>query len=108
MPSVETPDVEPEPRDKTKHVFDEKTNKFLPKKYVEDNQYLQFKWLSVLSSNTDTEIVEGLRKFADSYQIWIKQLDAAGNSIGRENITKCEKDYQRIKNNIDEFLTNPD
>lgn len=58
-----------------------KTNKFLPKKYVEDNQYLQFKWLSVLSSNTDTEIVEGLRKFADSYQIWIKQLDAAGNSI---------------------------
>ena len=108
MPSVETPDVEPEPRDKTKHIFDEKTNKFLPKKYVEDNQYLQFKWLSVLSSNTDTEIVEGLRKFADSYQIWIKQLDAAGNSIGRENITKCEKDYQRIKNNIDEFLTNPD
>ena len=43
MPSVETPDVEPEPRDKTKHIFDEKTNKFLPKKYVEDNQYLQFK-----------------------------------------------------------------
>ena len=108
MPSVETPDVEPEPRDKSKHVFDEKSRIFLPKKYIEDNQYLQFKWLSVLSSYTDTEIVEGLRKFADSYQLWIKQLDADGNSIGQENIRKCEKDYQRIKNNIDEFLTDPD
>ena len=25
MPSVETPDVEPEPRDKTKHIFDEES-----------------------------------------------------------------------------------
>lgn len=105
MPSVETPDVEPEPRDKSKQVFDEKSNIFLPKKYVEDNQYLQFKWLSVLSSNNDSEIVSGLLEFAESYHTWIKQMDADGNSIGKENIERCKKDYLRIKNNINEFLT---
>lgn len=108
MPSVETPDVEPEPRDKTKQVFDEKKNIYLPKKYVENNQYLQFKWLSVLSSNDDTEIVEGLLEFTESYHTWIKQLDAQGNQIGQENIKRCEKDYERIKSNINEFLTDPE
>lgn len=107
MPAVETPDVEPEPRDKSKQVFDEKKKVFLPKKYVEDNQYLQFKWLSVLSPNNDATIVSGLLEFAESYHTWIVQLNAEGNKIGIENIEKCQKDYERIKHNINEFLTDP-
>lgn len=107
MPSVESPDVEPEPRDKSKQVYDEKNNVYLPKKYVEDNQYLQFKWLSVLSENENDRIVSGLLEFAESYHIWIKQLNADSNQIGHENIARCEKDYERLKNNINEFLTDP-
>lgn len=108
MPSVETPDVEPEPRDKSKHTYDEKSDVFLPKKYVEDNQYLQFKWLSVLSSNDDSIIVSGLLEFAESYHTWILQMNANGNPIGEDNIKRCEADYQRMKNNINEFLTAPE
>jgi len=104
MPSVETPDVEPEPRDKSKQVFDEKNNIYLPQKYVANNQYLQFKWLSVFSSNEDSEIVSGLLEFAESYHTWIKQLTANNHPIGQENIQRCEEDYKRIKNNIIEFL----
>ncbi len=107
MPSVETPDVEPEPRDKSQQVFNDKTNVYLPKKYVEDNQYLQFKWLSVLSSNEDSDIVAGLLKFAESYHTWIMQLNAEGNQLGKENIERCNNDYERIKNNINEFLSDP-
>ena len=107
MPSVETPDVEPEPRDKTKQVYDENNKIYLPKKYVEDNQYLQFKWLSVLSTNSDETIVSGLLEFAESYHKWIMQLNAEGNKIGIGNIEKCQKDYERIKNNINEFLIDP-
>lgn len=107
MPSVETPDVEPEPRDKLQQVFDKEKKVYLPKKYVDNNKYLQFKWLSVFSSNDDSELVKGLLEFADSYHIWIQQLNANGNQLGLENIERCKKDYERIKNNINEFLTDP-
>lgn len=107
MPSVETPDVEPEPRDKSQEEYDEEKKIYLPKKYVEDNQYLQFKWLSVLSSYDDSKIVKGLLEFAESYHTWIKQLDANGNQLGQENIERCKKDFERIKNNINEFLRDP-
>lgn len=108
MPSVETPDVEPEPRDKSQQIYDEEKQVYLPKKYVEDNKYLQFKWLSVLSDNDDSKIVTGLLEFAESYHTWIKQLNASDNKIGEGNIDKCKKDYERIKNNINEFLTDTD
>lgn len=105
LPSVETPDVEPEPRDKSKQVFDNNENAYLPKKYIENNLYLQFKWLSVLSSVKDNEILAGLNNFIESYHTWINQLKADSNPIGEENIRRCLKDYRRIKNNINEFLT---
>lgn len=104
MPSVETPDVEPEPRDKSKQIFDEKNHIFQPKKFVENNQYLQIKWLSVLSSIDDSLVVSGLFEFAESYHKWILQMNSKGNPIGQENIERCENDYLRIKNNINEFL----
>ena len=104
MPTVETPDVEPEPRDKSKQIYDETHRVYLPKKYLEENRCLQFKWLSTLSTSNDSEIVDGLLSFAEAYNIWINQLNADGNEIGLENIEKCRYDYERIKNNINEFL----
>ncbi len=105
MPSVETPDVEPVPRDKSLSVFDTEKHEFLPKKYLEDNKSLQFKWLSVLSNKTDNEIVLGLLEFVESYRKWISQLDADGYAVGQENIGQCRKDFLRIRQNIEEFLT---
>jgi hypothetical protein len=107
LPAVETPDVEPEPRDKSKQVFDEKRGVYVPKKIIEDKQYLQFKWLSVLSSANDKEILEELNSFIESYHTWISQLKAESNPIGKENIRRCQEDYNRIKNNINEFLSDP-
>ena len=108
MPTVETPDVEPEPRNKSRAFYDESHQVFLPQKYIEDTKCLQFKWLSVLSDKSDTEILNGLLGFVDSYKTWIDSLDANGNSIGQDNIKKCYLDYERIHNNIEEFLTQPE
>ena len=108
MPSVETPDVEPVPRDKSDMTYDEKQNVFIPKPYLRDNQCLQFKWLSVLSDQSDSEIVKGLLDFAESYNTWIKQLAVEDNPIGKKNIEKCQEDYKRITTNINEFLKDPE
>lgn len=105
MPSIESPDVEPEPRDKSQSVFDNNSGKYLPKKYLSENKCLQFKWLSILSEHSNTEIITGLLDFAESYNKWINQLSSKGNTIGQENIQKCKDDYERIKHNINEFLT---
>ena len=107
MPTVETPDVEPEPRDKSKAFYDELHQVFLPQKFIGDTKCLQFKWLSVLSGKEDSEILSGLFDFVDSYKSWINSLDAKGNSVGQENIRKCYLDYERIRTNIEEFLTQP-
>ena len=72
---------------------------------MEDNKSLQFKWLSVLSNKTDNEIVLGLLEFVESYRKWISQLDADGYAVGQENIGQCRKDFLRIRQNIEEFLT---
>ena len=108
MPTVETPDVEPEPRNKSKALFDSSNNVFLPQKYIDDNRFLQFKWLSVLSDKSDSEVLSGLLTFVDSYKTWINLLDAGDSLIGKENIEKCRKDYERMHNNIMEFLAQPE
>lgn len=107
LPSVETPDVEPEPRDKSQSIYDEENGVYFPKKYVDDNQYLQFKWLSTLSDASNEEVFEGLMTFIESYKLWIDNLDAHDSLIGKSNIEECEDDYKRIKSNISEFLTDP-
>ena len=103
LPKVETPDVEPVPRDK--HV--EITNSdglICAKPYLDNPRCLQFKWLSVFSEASNKEIVDGLLDFIDSYGTWINSLQADGNDIGVSNIEKCKKDYQRIRCNIQDFL----
>lgn len=106
LPKVETPDVEPIPRNKQEYIV--QYDKVYAKPYLDNPACLQFKWLSTFSSASDKEIVEGLLNFISSYGKWIENLCTEGNPIAESNIIKCKQDYERIKNNITDFLSDPD
>ena len=107
LPAVETPDVEPIPQNKKEAILEKDGNKYA-KPYLESSQCLQFKWLSVFSDATNEEIVASLFDFVETYKQWIDNLDAKDNSIAQKNKDLCEHDYLRIKNNIKDFLVDPD
>ena len=104
IPSYETPDVEPIPRDKFSYV--EENGIKTPRPILQDTRALEFKWLSVFSDATDEEIITQLKVFADNYKDWIDKqkhvldLDSGNNQIGYENLDKCLADYKRIEENI--------
>ncbi|MGE4283831.1 MAG: helicase-related protein [Clostridia bacterium] len=111
MPSIESPDVEPVPRDKSCENV-EQDGVILPKPYLdlESSQCLQFKWLSFLSPTSDTEILNNLLGFLDSYKSWIQTQRDYINSLddkemALQNVKNCEVDYERMKANVIEFLT---
>ena len=106
IPSFETPDVEPIPRDKYDPVFVEEKGSLVPKPYLKDTKALEFKWLSIFSDASDGEIVEKLFVFVEAYGSWISKLkqEAGDSRFAQQNITLCEKDYQRIKSNIQLLL----
>ena len=107
MPEVETPDVEAIPRNKAKTIRQDK--EILPAPYLIDDECLRFKWLSIFSKDTDNvtneTIVKGLLDFLESYHNWILAQDPQGNSFGNENLQNCLDDYNRMVNNVKEFLT---
>lgn len=103
LPKVETPDVEPVPRNKNAE-YQETDGNIYAKPYLNNPSCLQFKWLSVFSDATDAEIVEGLLDFIDSYGVWIDALNVEGSSIAVANRDKCKRDYLRIRKNIKDFL----
>ena len=107
IPSVESPDVEPVPRNKHELIVGD-DGYFYAKPYLNSPKCLQFKWLSVFSDATDTEIINGLLDFIESYHIWIDSLDTENNSIAEKNKENCYQDYLRIKNNIHDFLNDSD
>ena len=104
IPSYETPDVEPIPRDKFS--FIEENGIKTPRPILQDTRALEFKWLSVFSDASDEEIISQLKEFADKYKAWIDKqkhildLDSGNNQIGYENLNKCLTDYKRIEENI--------
>ena len=104
IPSFETPDVEPIPRDKFSFV--EENGIRIPRPLLEDPRALEFKWLSLFSEATDAEIIFHLKDFVAKYQIWIdKQRDVLRNDqddnhIGFENLDKCQSDCDRMAYNI--------
>lgn len=109
LPSVETSDVEPDPRDKFQN-GESKEGVILPRPYLTDNSALQFKWLSTFSDTSDGEIVEGLLNFIESYHNWIEK-QRCRTDIGQHhkdnaenNLNECQQDYERMKNNVNEFL----
>ena len=104
IPSFETPDVEPIPRDKFLYV--EENGIQVPRPILEDQRALEFKWLSLFSDATDNEIISHLHGFVSKYQAWIeKQRDVlkgeqGDQRIGFENLDKCQKDCERMAENI--------
>jgi hypothetical protein len=106
LPTVETPDVEPVPRNKQKE-FLSNDGKIYAEPYLNSPKCLQFKWLSIFSKATNDDIVNGLLDFVESYAKWIDTL-SVDNSIAKDNKTKCQHDYERIKANIIDFLKEPD
>lgn len=104
IPSFETPDVEPIPRDKYSYV--ENNGTLTPKPILEDTRALEFKWLSLFSDASDEEIIFQLKHFVAQYNVWIsKQREVLRTEnrdihIGEENLDKCEKDYNRMADNI--------
>lgn len=107
IPMVESPDVEPIPRNKQELVAGE-DGKYYAKSYLDSPQCLQFKWLSVFSSASNSDIVDGLLEFVESYHSWIDSLPTSSNSLAASNKEKCRQDYLRIKSNIIDFLSQAD
>ena len=110
MPTIESPDVEPEPRDKKQEIKKE-DGKIEAKKYLDNTQFLQFKDLSVFSDFTNEQIKNGLLDFVEKYSHWIEglctckeALKQADKKLAENNIAQCQKDYERIKRNINDFL----
>lgn len=103
MPTIESPDVEPEPRNKKQEITKE-DGTIEAKKYLDDTQFLQFKKLSVFSDLTNEQIKNGLLEFVEKYHQWIDGLSVE-NELAQSNIKKCKDDYERIKRNISDFLS---
>lgn len=109
MPSIESSDVEPVPRNKLCEVAG-LDGTILPKPYLENSQCLQFKWLSFFSSVSNIEIQNNLLEFVDSYKVWIQtQRDYINcledKEIASRNVQACEDDYERMRTNVVEFLS---
>jgi hypothetical protein len=111
LPKCETPDIDPTPRDKSKNSVNNDEEGFLSPLFLENSKSQEFKWLSVFSDATDTEIINGLNEFVDSYGSWIelksqdKKYQGIYSGIAKQELDKCEGDYLRMKKNIQDFLS---
>ena len=72
LPSCETPDIDPIPRDKSKPAILNSNGEFNPPLFLDNSQSQEFKWLSIFSDAKDDEIIDGLLSFVNSYGTWIK------------------------------------
>ena len=108
IPSYETPDIEPVPRNKYAP-FVEEGDKLVPSPYLTNNQCLNFKWLSTIEETTDAEIQKALLTFVDTYGQWIDSLDSKVSEedrpFAKSNIEMCREDYSRMKTNVQKILS---
>lgn len=110
LPDCDTPDIEPIPRNKTLDPIEVKNNEFTPPPFLENLKAQEFKWLSTFSETSNTEVIDGLNSFVESYGIWINEkrdnplYQNDFKDIANQELDKCEKDYQRMKNSIDNLL----
>lgn len=109
LPICDTPEIEPIPRNKNRIIKNAET--FEPEPYLNDSKALQFKWLSIFSSATDTEVIVALKQFVQLYQDWIdaKRLTYANRSIleqeiAEQELAKCQADKDRMLYNIETYL----
>lgn len=112
IPSFETPDIEPIPRNKYVD-FVEEDGRMIPPPFLNNNNCLQFKWLSTLSCVTNDQIRMELLSFVDVYGGWIDNLlsrvsDDTDKVFAEHNIEACRKDYLRMRTNIEDILSDDD
>jgi hypothetical protein len=111
LPHCDTPDIDSTPRDKSSNAIIDDNEGFLSPLFLENSKSQEFKWLSVFSDATDTEIIKGLNDFVDSYGRWIElkrkdeKYQGIYSGIAKQELTKCEDDYLRMKKNILDFLS---
>jgi hypothetical protein len=111
LPNCETPDIDPIPRDKSKNAIYNDEVGFVSPLFLENSKTQEFKWLSVFSDATNEEIVLGLNEFVDAYGEWLelKRKDPKYQSelfdIADQELKKCEGDFKRMKDNINNFLS---
>lgn len=108
IPSYETPDIEPVPRNKYEQ-FIKNEDKLIPPSFLDNNPCLNFKWLSTLSNTTDSEISNALIDFVETYGKWIDILKSKVSEedkvFANYNLDSCKKDYFRIKTNVLKILS---
>lgn len=111
LPFCETPDIDPVPRDKSKHAISDEIDGFISPLFLEDSKIQEFKWLSIFSKASSDDIVKGLNDFVDSYGKWIilkrndEKYKGINSEIAKQELDKCEADYHRMKKNINCFLS---
>ena len=110
LPTYETPDIEPVPRQKHGDYIEE-NGAMVPAPYLSDSQCLQFKWLSIFSEAGNDEIISELKKFVLYYRDWIvasaNQLINSNDNdktFALDNLSKCETDMKRMLSNIENIL----
>lgn len=107
LPSYETPDIEPVPRDKYGEYVRE-GDALVPPTLLGNAQCLQFKWLSTFSAAhvSDDEVRHSLQEFVDKYQQWIVTMrEHCDNAIGEANLDACKKDADRMSSNVQHILS---
>lgn len=111
IPTYDTPDIEPVPRNKYAQ-FVEEGNKLTPPPYLRNNQCLQFKWLSTLKDTSDNDILSSLLAFIETYGEWINGLESKvseeDKAFARTNIEACRIDYLRMRSNVQQILSDGD
>ena len=111
LPNCETPDIDPIPRDKSRDAVNDGKGGFVSPLFLENSKSQEFKWLSVFSDATDTEIIKALNDFVDSYGSWIElkrqneKYQGIYSGIAKQELDKCEGDYLRMKKNIHDSLS---
>ena len=109
IPSCETPDVDPTPRDKSLNpIYDGGVYK--DPLFLDNTRAQEFKWLSLFSDASNNEVINGLNEFINSYGKWISikrdQYDKNPEfkDIAKQELDKCYVDFSRMKANIANLL----
>lgn len=109
LPEAETPDVDTVPRWKDK--FQEIDGTWYNEPVFSSTRCMEFKWLSLLSSVTNDEVIEELKRFVSEYHLWIQSKKEALDNLsdeervlGEVELVKCQSDQERMLSNIENLL----
>jgi len=110
IPICDTPDVDPIPRNKSKGLVKDNNGIYKNPLFLENSKAQQFKWLSTFSDAKNEEVISGLNNFVDAYGNWVKdkrkQVNNQEKTIANQELDKCYRDYERMKENINTLLSN--